>query len=260
MSSAVERLPLDPIGVVRTPFVERVRAPRQAFLAEEARGRLELVPGRNFEHALEDLQGWDYVWVLYWFDRNNHWRPKVLPPRSRERRGVFATRSPHRPNPIGLSVVRLDHVEGLVVHVLGVDMLDGSPLLDIKPYVPSADAFPRSATGWLSPLVGAADPEPGFDVRWSEPSLRQATWLKARGVDLVVPVEGTLRCGPQPHAYRRIRRDGDAMRLAVKDWRVRFRVEGRLITVLSITTGYRTSQLYDAERLVHRQFVDQFLG
>ena len=80
--------------------------------------------------------------MLFWFDRNEGWRPKVLPPRSRSgRKGVFATRSPHRPNPLGLSAVRLERVDGLTLHVSDVDMLDGTPVLDIKPYVAYTDAI-----------------------------------------------------------------------------------------------------------------------
>ena len=117
------------------------------------------------------------------------WRPKVLPPRSAgRRRGVFSTRSPHRPNPIGLSVVRLDEVRGLTLHVRDVDMIDGTPVLDLKPYVPYADAFPDARTGWLEPLAGrrrgrepaAVDPEPGFAVTWSPLAAEQAAWLRAR--------------------------------------------------------------------------------
>jgi tRNA (adenine37-N6)-methyltransferase len=249
-------LSLDPIGVVRTPFVDKVSAPRQAHLAKDVAGRLELAPGRNFEHALDDIDGWEYLWVLFWFDQNEAWRPKVLPPRSVRRRGVFATRSPHRPNPIGMSVVRLVRVEGLVLHVLGVDMLDGSPLLDVKPYVASADAFPAARTGWLE---SQTDPEPGFDVAWDAEALVQAKWLADQGVDIVTPVARTLALGPQPHPYRRIRTDGDAMRLAVKDWRVRFRAEGRTIRVLGISTGYRPRQLATGEAPpVHQAFAERW--
>ena len=87
----------------------------------------------DFEHALSNLAEWQYIWVLFWFDRNEGWRPKVLPPRSRSgRKGVFATRSPHRPNPLGLSAVRLERVDGLTLHVSDIDMLDGKHVIDIK--------------------------------------------------------------------------------------------------------------------------------
>jgi tRNA-Thr(GGU) m(6)t(6)A37 methyltransferase TsaA len=250
-----------PIGVIRTPFLEKVTAPRQTVLARDVPGRLELDPKGGFEHALADLEGWEVIWVLYWFHRNEGWRPKVLPPRSNKRRGVFSTRSPHRPNPIGLSAVRLERVEGLVVHVRGVDMLDGSPLLDIKPYLAYADALPAARAGWLEG-AGPLDPGAEYDVVWSPLATDQAAWLQAEHrVDLVAPVNAALRAGPAPHPYRRIRRDGDAMRLAVKDWRVRFRVEGRSALVLSLHTGYRASELADERDpalLAHRAHAARF--
>jgi tRNA (adenine37-N6)-methyltransferase len=262
-----------PIGVVRSPFADRVSAPRQPAASREAQGTIELFPGRSHEHALEDLDGWERIWVVFCFHLNppGAFRPKVLPPRSAgKRRGVFSTRSPHRPNPIGLSVVRLDAVRGLVLHVRDLDMVDGSPVLDLKPYVPYADAFPEARTGWLSPLVtelGASappDPEPGFAVAWSPLAAAQAAWLRDHhGVDLVAPVERVLELGPQPHPYRRIKPDGDGFRLAVKDWRVRFRVDGREVTVEAIRSGYRPAQLAEAatpEVAVQRAFVERFPG
>ena len=263
-----------PIGVVRTPFADRVSAPRQPYASEGAEGTVELLPGRDFEHALEDLAGWDRLWVVFCFHLNapGGWRPKVLPPRSSARRGVFSTRSPHRPNPIGLSVVRLVEVRGLTVHVRDVDMIDGSPVLDLKPYVPYADAFPGARTGWLGPLAtgptgepGAApavDPEPGFTVVWSARAAEQAAWLRAEhGVLLEEPVNRVLSLGPQPHPYRRIKVDGDGLRLAVKDWRVRFHVTGRTVTVEQILSGYRAAELGTSARpevLVQRAFVARF--
>src|SRR6266851_5725324 len=124
-----------PIGFLRSPFGERVNAPRQPYAAKGVRGTIELLADRNFEHALSDLEAWDHIWVIFWFHLNESWRPKVLPPRSNKRRGVFSTRSAHRPNPIGLSVVELESIEGLTLHVRNLDILDGTPVLDIKPYV-----------------------------------------------------------------------------------------------------------------------------
>jgi tRNA (adenine37-N6)-methyltransferase len=249
-----------PIGLVRTPFKDRLSAPRQPAAAEGVPGTLELFGGSGYEHALEDLEGFDHLVVLFVFHRNEEegrgWRPKVLPPRSTKRRGVFATRSPHRPNPIGMSVVELVRVEGLVVHVRNVDMLDESPLLDIKPYVPYADAYPEAKSGWLE-----LDPAPAYEIVWREPARAQAAWLRERGVDLEAKVSEILALGPQPHPYRRIRREGDAMRLAVRDWRVRFRVEGRRVLVESVASGYRPRDLAtgtDGTLEAHRAFVALF--
>ncbi|MBS0389416.1 MAG: tRNA (N6-threonylcarbamoyladenosine(37)-N6)-methyltransferase TrmO, partial [Proteobacteria bacterium] len=145
--SAKAALSLEPIGYVRAPQLTKVEAARQPAAASPgstgAHGRIELLAGRNFEHALDDLAGWEYIWVIFRFHLNGNWRPKVLPPRSTTgRKGVFATRSPHRPNALGLSAVRLERVDGLTLHLGAHDMLDGTPVLDLKPYVPYTDAHP----------------------------------------------------------------------------------------------------------------------
>jgi tRNA-Thr(GGU) m(6)t(6)A37 methyltransferase TsaA len=251
--------PFEPIGFARSPFTERMEAPRQAPAG--APGRIELLPGRGFEDALEGLDAWDYAWVLFVFHENveqgRGWRPKVQPPRSNEKYGVFATRSPHRPNPIGLSCVRIDRVEGLVVHVRELDLLDGTPVLDIKPYVPYADSRPDAGSGWLDPQ----DPMATWQVTFAKQALAQLAWLEARGIVLRQRIEATLALGPQPHAYRRIRRHGEGYRLALKEWRIDFTVEGKVMTVRSIATGYRPRQLTtDAALALHRDFLATFSG
>jgi tRNA (adenine37-N6)-methyltransferase len=252
-------LTLRPIGVLHTPFPERKAAPRQSYVAKDAVGTIVLEPGRGFEHALEDVGGWERLWVLYWFHLNDGWRPKVLPPRSKVRRGVFATRSPHRPNPIGMSVVELLGVEGLTLHVRGLDMLDGTPVLDLKPYVATADAFPDAGSGWLS----TPDPIPAFGVIWSKDAKERVDWLRSvQGHDLKEPVEAVLTLGPEPHPYRRIRRTAAGLVLAVKDWRVRFEEAGeRRLRVTAIWSGYRPRELATGQTLahdLHREFVARF--
>lgn len=249
--------PFEPIGFARSPFGERAEAPRQAPAG--APGRIELLAGRGFEDALEGLDAWDYVWVLFVFHENvqqgRGWRPKVQPPRSEKKYGVFATRSPHRPNPIGLSCVRIERIEGLVVHVRELDLLDGTPVLDLKPYVPYADARPDANSGWLEPR----DPAGEWQVTFADAALAQLAWLETHGVALRSRIEAALALGPQPHAYRRIRRHGAGCRLALKEWRVDFTVEGRTITVRALATGYRPRQLAsDAAPPVHREFVVAF--
>jgi tRNA-Thr(GGU) m(6)t(6)A37 methyltransferase TsaA len=250
-------LEVTPIGYATTPFAEKMQAPRQPTAGKDVRGTIELLPA--YEHALADLDGIDRIWLIYWFHLNEGaWRSKVLPPRSDKRRGVFATRSPHRPNPIGLSCVRLEGKDGLVLRVRDIDLVSGTPILDIKPYIPYADAFPSAHAGWLE----APDPLPPYVVAWSEEGRVQAEWLASRGIEIARPVEQVLALGPEPHPYRRIKSDGDALRLAFKEWRVRFRVVDRSVTVLSIATGYRPSQIYalsaDGALETHRAFVERF--
>jgi tRNA-Thr(GGU) m(6)t(6)A37 methyltransferase TsaA len=233
----------EPIGFVRSPFTERRAAPRQPAMAAGVAGRIELAAGRGFEDAVLGIEAWGRAWVIFVFHKNveqaRGWKPKIQPPRSDRKHGVFATRSPHRPNPIGLSAVAIDRVEGRVVHVRGLDLLDGTPVLDLKPYVAYTDAHPDSRAGWLAP----GDPLPSWSVTFTDVAQAQIDWLRVRGVDLRRPVEEVLSLGPQPHAYRRIRARAGGFTLAVKEWRVDFVLEGRRIAVVSLRSGYSPGDL-----------------
>ncbi len=135
------------IGVVRSSFAEQRGTPIQPAAAEGAAGRLELDP--VLAPALADLDGFERIWVLFVLDRARAFEPTVIPYRDVRPRGLFATRAPARPNPIGLSVLRLERIEGSTLYVRDVDILDGTPVLDVKPYVPEFDAHPGSRAGWL---------------------------------------------------------------------------------------------------------------
>ncbi len=262
------RLTLEPIGYVRNELATKVEAGRQPLPAGGTPARIELVPGRNLEHALEDLERWELIWVIFWFHLNSGWRPKVLPPRSTSgRKGVFATRSPHRPNPIGVSVVRLERVEGLTLYIRDADMLDGTPVLDVKPYIAYADAHPEAGTGWLEDAARPetdskpGDPVPAYLVQLESLAIAQAAWIEARtGLAIRKRIESTLALGPAPHPYRRIRSIGGGLQLAVKEWRVRFKVLGREVRVTDIDSGFKASQLArpdaDEALLRHREFLE----
>lgn len=251
-------LTLEAIGILHCERADKVDAPRQPAAAEDLTGVISLYPKRHYEHALEDLAGWDRIWVIFWFHHNAGWRPKVLPPRSDSgRKGVFATRSPHRPNPLGMSVLRVDRVEGLDIHVRDVDLLDGTPIFDIKPYVAYTDAFPESGGGWLT-----ADPRQAYAVRFSPQAIEQLAWIAPRiSLPLRERIETALALGPTPNPYRRIKTLGKGLsRLGVQDWRVFFVCEGREILVERIESGYKAAQLVeglpDPEGVlaVHRAF------
>lgn len=265
LAESCRQLTLEPIGYVRAALATKVEAARQPRASGGAAGRIELLPGRNFEHALADLDAWSHIWVLFWFDRNSNWRPKVLPPRSRTgRKGVFATRSPHRPNPLGLSAVRLERVDGLTLHISDVDMLDGTPVLDIKPYVAYTDAIADAGSGWLANADAPRDPIPEFEVRWDEAAVTQAAWIEARtGLALRERATATLALGPEPHPYRRIRREQSGFTLCVKDWRLKFQVDGREVSVASIESGVRKSLLVRSgeaseELALHREYYSRW--
>lgn len=133
----------DPIGTIKTVFSDKRAVPRQASVASELLSRIELNPMiiNNPEHSLEGLDSFSHIWILYHFHRNAaHFKTKVAPPRlGGIRIGVFSTRSPHRPCPIGLSLVQVDRIENSTIYFYGTDMVDGTPVLDIKPYIPQYD-------------------------------------------------------------------------------------------------------------------------
>lgn len=152
-----EAIQMNPIGIVHSPFKERFAAPRQPDLVSPTAGKIILHGGYNFEQALLDLDTFTHIWVLYWMHLNQGWNPTVMPPRGSDiRRGLFSTRAPHRPNSIGLSVVKLLSIKKRCLYIEGLDMLDGTPVLDIKPYLPYADAMSNASHGWLDPNASFA--------------------------------------------------------------------------------------------------------
>jgi tRNA-Thr(GGU) m(6)t(6)A37 methyltransferase TsaA len=142
-----QKVILGPIGVIRSPHRSPAGTPIQPAYAAEVNGEVEV--DQAYLPALDDIDGFDRIWLVYCLDRAKPWKPRVVPYRDTQERGLFATRAPSRPNPIGISVVRLIGRQDNVLRVRGLDVLDRTPLLDIKPYVPEFDAFPESKAGWL---------------------------------------------------------------------------------------------------------------
>lgn len=136
-----------PIGIIRTPHQDIEGMPIQPGGAANIAGRVEL--DDSFATGLQDLNGFSHCILIYEFHKSRGYALKVKPFLDSRERGLFATRAPRRPNPIGISVVELVRIEAPVIHFRGADVLDGTPLLDIKPYVPEFDAFPKAKTGWL---------------------------------------------------------------------------------------------------------------
>jgi tRNA-Thr(GGU) m(6)t(6)A37 methyltransferase TsaA len=140
-------LPARPIGVIETPFQDPAGTPIQPSRAKGAFGTVRVY--KAFAEGLQDLDGFERIWLIYWLHKAPKGRLLVTPFLDKKRRGVFATRAPARPAPIGISAVRLLKVRGAVLDIAEVDILDGTPLLDIKPYVPEFDSYPSSRAGWF---------------------------------------------------------------------------------------------------------------
>lgn len=189
-----------PVGFVRSCFKEKFAIPRQPQLAPAARGVLELVAPFDQPQAIEGLEQVSHVWLLFVFHQALETQPrlKVRPPRlgGNQSLGVFATRSTHRPNGLGQSVVKLDKVEPGRLWLSGIDLLDGTPVLDIKPYVPYADCLPNAVN-----QIAEAPPAL-IEVQWSASALNDA---HAHGLRLQEPlvalIEQCLAQDPRP-AYQ----------------------------------------------------------
>jgi len=138
---------INPIGVIHSSLINTDGAPIQPVFAKGCEGTVEVYG--EFEEALLDLEGFERIWLLYWFDRASEFKAKVKPYVDDKWHGLFATRAPARPNPIGLSCVKLLSVKANILHVSELDILDGTPLLDIKPYIGKFDCFKVKRNGWL---------------------------------------------------------------------------------------------------------------
>ncbi|MFJ2981281.1 MULTISPECIES: tRNA (N6-threonylcarbamoyladenosine(37)-N6)-methyltransferase TrmO [unclassified Pseudomonas] len=191
---------VSPVGIVRSCFKEKFAIPRQPQLAPAARGVLELLPPYDQGEAVAGLEQVSHVWLLFLFHQALEDKPrlKVRPPRlgGNKSMGVFATRATHRPNGIGQSVVRLEGVEPGRLLLSGIDLLDGTPVLDIKPYVPYADSIAGASN------LMASDAPEAIAVQWAQSALPQAHEHALRlGEPLVELIEQCLAQDPRP-AYQ----------------------------------------------------------
>lgn len=244
-------LTLRPIGFVRTGKRVKFAARHQPEETQAETNVVELLPGRDLELALRDLAGFSRVWLIWWFHRNPSWRPLVLPPRGpAQRRGVFATRSPHRPNPIGITPVQLLAVRRNSLVIGPCDLVDGTPILDLKPYIPAYDAFPEATAGWLDDVDAALAAPPAFTVALEPLATEQLAWLKtAHGIDFEDRLTDLLARDPTPHRARRIRRRrSGVLEIGCGAWRAQFAVEGAQVRVTLIEPAYPKRFLLDPER------------
>jgi tRNA (adenine37-N6)-methyltransferase len=144
----LKQITYQPIGTIHTPFKDTKDMPIQAKGGKGIKGTIKIKPA--FAEGLKDIEGFSHIILIYDFHRSKGYSLLVKPFLDDKLRGVFATRAPKRPNPIGISVVRLKEVEGNILHIEDVDIVDGTPLLDIKPYIPDVDVVKATRIGWLS--------------------------------------------------------------------------------------------------------------
>jgi tRNA-Thr(GGU) m(6)t(6)A37 methyltransferase TsaA len=243
---ATHTLSFEPIGVIRTHMRTKFDSPHQPKNSNEERNVIELYPGKGYDVAVRDLATFDRIWLVWWFHKNSTWRPLVLPPRGDAiRRGVFATRSPHRPNPIGITAVPLLGIEKLNIIVGNTDLVDGTPILDIKPYVPTVDAFPDASMGWISSVEEKLLQPNRYTVTYSPLATAQLAWLRSEWeIDFIGRAEESLSRDPTIHRTRRIRKWQDEhLQMGCGGWRIIFTVTGLEVSILKIVPGYPDSLL-----------------
>lgn len=196
-----------PIGTIETCYPERFGTPRQPGLVTESWGIIRLRHDLSLTGSFEGLEGFSHLWVIFVFHENTNKivKAKVHPPRlGGEKVGVFATRSPHRPNPIGLSVVKIERIEANSIYVSGVDFVSGTPVLDLKPYLPSADKIEGAKSGWAEGKEARTIKvqfSSEADTQLAELTAKQSTENRPQR-DLRKLIEQNIELDPRPVFYR----------------------------------------------------------
>jgi tRNA-Thr(GGU) m(6)t(6)A37 methyltransferase TsaA len=227
---------LRPIGIIHSPFKEKFAVPRQPGLANSVEAELELLPPFNQQETLRGLEDFSHIWLIFLFHQNikRNWHTTVRPPRlgGNKKVGVFASRSPFRPNPVGLSAVELIEIiyqkPQLVLRLRGTDLVDGTPVLDIKPYLPYTDSLPTAsgsfATEEPTPIAVKFSTDAEIDLKALHdcyPRLRQA----------VIEI---LAQDPRP-AYRGKKTDSSSYGVRIYDLNLKWEMEGETALVKAIS-------------------------
>ena len=218
---------LSPIAYIHTEFSEKFGVPRQSGLAGSLCGTIVFEPEYRSPEALRGLDGFSHLWLIWGFSANRHgeWQPTVRPPRlgGNERMGVFATRSPYRPNPLGLSCVEIERIDmdAATIYVRGADLMDGTPIYDIKPYIRYADSRPDAVCGYVDSLV----------ERHLEVVFAGSVASVIKDPDVREALVQTLSLDPRPSYHNDPSREYG---LSFAGFNVRFKVDGERLIVISV--------------------------
>jgi tRNA-Thr(GGU) m(6)t(6)A37 methyltransferase TsaA len=224
------------IGVIRSPYKEKFAVPRQPGLVKSQGGELHLLPPYNQAEAVRGLEGFSHLWVLFVFHQtmDGGWRPTVRPPRlgGNARMGVFATRSTFRPNPIGMSLVELKGIrcqkDQVILQLGSLDLVDGTPVIDIKPYLPFAEALPDATASYAQQA-----PQASMSVSFTDDVEAQLLQLEKRYPQLKTFICDVLAQDPRP-AYRKEEESGKTYAAWLLDFNVRWRVNGNGFEVFAL--------------------------
>lgn len=233
---SASRFQLQPIGIVESPFKEKFAVPRQPGLVN-ATGVIRLLPDFADPRTLVGIEQFSHLWLQFVFHHNpaEKWSSSVRPPRlgGNTQMGVFATRSPFRPNRLGLSVVEfvelVDGHDGIGLKIRGLDLVDGTPIVDIKPYIPYSDALPNALAGFAQDK-----PEPLLSVEFSDSARQQLRFATKRYPELEQVIRGVLTQDPRP-AYKKAKTDDKIYGVHLYEFNVCWQVAGDCCCVVSIS-------------------------
>ncbi|WP_413114012.1 tRNA (N6-threonylcarbamoyladenosine(37)-N6)-methyltransferase TrmO [Thaumasiovibrio sp. DFM-14] len=222
---------IEPIGIIHTPYKEKFAVPRQPGLVPSATAELHLCGEANCIESVRGIEQFSHLWLLFLFDQNLSagWRPTIRPPRlgGNERVGVFASRATFRPNGIGMSAVSLkavkQHGDSVILHLGGVDLVDGTPIIDIKPYIPYSDSLTDANAGF------AAQEPDTIAVEFSLASLKTLTAHQAQVIREVLAQD------PRP-AYKKNKPDPKEYAVHLFNFNVKFRVNQDMVLVTAVET------------------------
>ncbi len=250
-------LALKPIGFIRSKQVQPYQASRQPDeISEPATIMLQ---GQNFAQALTDLDGCSHIWLIFGFHHNNSWKPMVQTPRSDRKIGVFATRAPYRPNPLGLSCVQVLSVNNLEIEIGPNDLLDGTPIYDIKPYVASVDSVPNATVTWLQDSIHQK-----MKITFSPSAEEELDFLEVNQLTQVRSfITRQLEYDPTNSDKKRVEKNNHYWTLSYRTWRIDFLITDDTVGILAIRSGYTAEELsidqdnYQ-DKTLHKKFNKQF--
>ena len=244
---------IEPIGVLQTCFKEKFGIPRQPGLIQHAHGVLKLKADPFLKTALKGLEGFSHLWVIFVFHehQSKNWKPSIRPPRlgGAKKIGVLASRSPHRPNSLGLSAMKMERIDlealgGPEIHLSGVDCLDGTPVVDIKPYLPYTDSIPGAKTGW------ADEPIQKTPVSFSEQAQQILDRLQSHYPSLQSLITGILELDPRPAFQQRklpaseAAAQGSRFGFRLYDFDIKWEIRNRSFYVITIVDFKTQSPLF----------------
>lgn len=255
---------LTPIAFLKSNNLKANDLPRQVNgigLSEEIIFNQKTIP----PSAFEDLKGFSHIWIIFGFHQNSTWKPKVQPPRGgQKKRSVLATRSPYRPNPIGISCAKLISVLPEKLIIQSTDLINNSPIYDIKPYIKTYDSITDSSLGWIS-----LTEQDSWEINWSPRVLKQIDWLAAHGIHQIQSViENNLKFEPTNSLSKRIYSDeknSTLFQLGYKTWRITFStdLEKKSVYIVEIISNYTKTDLLSSvdiyqDKDLHQNFKTAF--